>query len=66
MAVTVSIGVATAQAPTSVDQLIARADAALYFAKEGGRNRVTIAASDGTVDFPTTAPGLALSALAIP
>jgi diguanylate cyclase (GGDEF)-like protein len=64
MAATVSIGVAAAQAPASVDQLIARADAALYRAKEGGRNRVTIAACDGTVDFPTAAPGLALSALA--
>jgi diguanylate cyclase (GGDEF)-like protein len=38
---TVSIGAATAYAPvTSIDALIARADAALYSAKHGGRNRM--------------------------
>jgi diguanylate cyclase (GGDEF)-like protein len=43
--VTVSIGVATTELPVqSVDELIVRADAALYEAKRGGRNR-TIAAT---------------------
>lgn len=37
---TVSIGAATALGPTTVDILLARADAALYTAKELGRNRV--------------------------
>ncbi|HLA21648.1 MAG TPA: GGDEF domain-containing protein [Pseudolabrys sp.] len=44
---TVSIGTATANEPvTDIDALIARADAALYGAKHGGRNRVQ-AAGDG-------------------
>ncbi|MGH6681009.1 MAG: GGDEF domain-containing protein, partial [Bradyrhizobium sp.] len=37
---TVSIGAATARGPASVDELLARADAALYTAKQLGRNRV--------------------------
>lgn len=43
--VTVSIGVAPAQARDDAQSLIARADAALYAAKQGGRNRVVSAQS---------------------
>jgi diguanylate cyclase (GGDEF)-like protein len=41
--VTVSIGLAFARAGESVDALLARADAALYAAKSGGRDRVEMA-----------------------
>ena len=64
MNATVSIGVAAAMAPVNPEQLMERADAALYRAKTGGRNRVTIAAADGNVDFPTAEPGLAGLAVA--
>ena len=37
---TVSIGVASGSADTAIDQLITRADAALYRAKANGRNRI--------------------------
>lgn len=38
--ITVSIGVAIGEPNSSIDTLIANADAALYFAKQEGRNRV--------------------------
>jgi len=45
VAVTVSIGVAQAQADDrSLEELLRRADQALYDAKHGGRNRVNCAA----------------------
>jgi two-component system cell cycle response regulator len=43
IAVTASLGVASLEAGESLDALIGRADAALYDAKEGGRNRVVSA-----------------------
>ncbi len=42
--VTASIGVASAEAPWSVEALIAAADAAMYAAKGRGRNRVEVGA----------------------
>jgi two-component system cell cycle response regulator len=42
--VTVSVGIASADAPWSVDKLVGIADAAMYVAKVGGRNRVAQAA----------------------
>lgn len=46
LSVTVSIGVAQFSAGESLDQLLARADDALYKAKHSGRNQVCLAASD--------------------
>jgi GGDEF domain-containing protein len=40
---TVSIGVAAWDGQESADELVARADSALYAAKEGGRDRYVIA-----------------------
>ncbi|MEJ2393974.1 MAG: GGDEF domain-containing protein, partial [Candidatus Thiodiazotropha sp.] len=42
--ITLSLGVAVMQADESSKQLFKRADAALYQAKQGGRNRVVTAA----------------------
>jgi diguanylate cyclase (GGDEF)-like protein len=42
--VTVSVGLAQVRAGDTVEKLLARADAALYIAKEGGRNKVHRAA----------------------
>ena len=39
---TVSVGVAQSRGETEVDELVARADAGLYRAKEGGRDRVVV------------------------
>jgi two-component system, cell cycle response regulator len=44
--VTCSLGVAEGHPGESIDQLLKRADAALYKAKEGGRDRVIAAATD--------------------
>lgn len=43
--VTVSLGVAVAQPRESLEQLIRRGDAAMYLAKQAGRDRVLVAAS---------------------
>ncbi len=45
--ITISIGVATLEGPEAPSTLVARADAALYRAKQGGRNRVETADGDG-------------------
>lgn len=45
--ITVSIGVAEYQRGQSLDELMAQADAALYAAKQGGRNRVVLAPAVG-------------------
>lgn len=42
--VTVSIGLADADGVETIDECLRRADASLYSAKAGGRNRVTVAA----------------------
>lgn len=46
--VTVSLGVATAAIHSDPSPALARADAALYAAKRGGRNRVSVAAAHCT------------------
>ena len=43
--ITTSVGVAGRKRGETLDQLIARADAALYEAKRAGRNRVVAAAA---------------------
>ena len=48
--ITLSIGVASAAAGSTVDSLLERADLALYQAKNGGRNRVALA------PYPVVAP----------
>lgn len=52
LSVTVSIGVAQFSAGESLDQLLARADDALYQAKHSGRNRVCLA-TNGTMTSGT-------------
>ena len=53
---TVSIGVATAIPPVQIDNLLARADSALYRAKSNGRNRVVVASSGDAIPRSTVAP----------
>lgn len=43
-ALTLSLGLATLAPDEAIDELIARADSALYDAKRAGRNRLSIAA----------------------
>jgi diguanylate cyclase (GGDEF)-like protein len=52
--VTVSIGVAEFQAPESVDETVARADKALYAAKDHGRNQ-TVSSEDAASPSETPA-----------
>ena len=53
-AVTASFGVASYQAGDGVDELVGRADAALYAAKTGGRNRVESARADAEPALATS------------
>jgi diguanylate cyclase (GGDEF)-like protein len=53
---TVSAGVASALAPVDVSTLLARADVALYRAKNAGRNRVELSDAEGA---PVVAPASA-------
>jgi len=53
-AVTVSIGVAACHQDETVASLVSRADAALYQAKTGGRNRVTMSDDGGAEGFLRT------------
>ena len=46
LSVTVSIGVASGTGQSTVDDLVAAADAALYQAKAGGRNRVAYSTAE--------------------
>ncbi len=45
LSVTVSIGIAESKTNVSVEQVIEKADQALYAAKQGGRNRIELAAA---------------------
>jgi len=63
VAVTVSIGVATAIPPVQIDALLAQADAALYRAKNNGRNRTEFASGD--IASPAR-PSLAIPPQAVP
>lgn len=49
--VTASLGVATLRVEDSFASLVARADAAMYQAKQGGRNRVVVNADDMRLRF---------------
>jgi diguanylate cyclase (GGDEF)-like protein len=51
--ITVSVGIATFNGSESGEQLVARADAALYRAKQGGRNRSVLADLDQPTPLST-------------
>jgi diguanylate cyclase (GGDEF)-like protein len=61
--VNMSVGVASARcvAAASSEQLLARADAALYRSKELGRNRITIAETPAATGLPAAAGSQTLS-----
>jgi diguanylate cyclase (GGDEF)-like protein len=52
---TVSVGVAAGEAPVLIDQLLQRADIALYRAKSNGRNRIELAGNEPALDRPMQA-----------
>jgi diguanylate cyclase (GGDEF)-like protein len=56
--ITVSAGIATFDGSESVEQLVARADAALYRAKQGGRNR-SVLAQPARPALPAPGPAIA-------
>src|SRR5262249_13627486 len=64
--VTVSIGVAVFEADggETSDDLLERADTALYMAKTTGRNRVVVAREGGASVMPAKAAGAALEDIA--
>lgn len=53
-AVTVSIGVAACHQDETAEHLVGRADAALYLAKHGGRNRIVMSDDGGAEGFLRT------------
>jgi len=55
---TVSIGVTLANPIESADDLVARADRAMYVAKGSGRNQVAAIAADGPGHQMLPAPGV--------
>jgi two-component system cell cycle response regulator len=58
LSVTISIGVATSEAADEMaDDLLERADAALYGAKHAGRNRVQLADPPAAADTPSAVGG---------
>jgi diguanylate cyclase len=50
MRITVSVGLAVSEPGTTVSQLLARADGALYAAKHAGKNRVRSDKGVGSAD----------------